>query len=43
VRVANVKVGVGLSFGNDTQALLGQLLSKFDITLRQNQMVLRVR
>jgi len=44
VRVTNVKVGVGLSLGDDTQALLGQsFLSKFDITLRQNQMVLRAR
>lgn len=44
VRVTNVKVGVGLSLGDDSQALLGQsFLSKFDITLRQNQMVLRAR
>ena len=44
LRVTNVKVGVGLSLGDDTQALLGQsFLSKFDITLRQNQMVLRAR
>jgi len=42
MRVTNVKVGVGLSLGDDAQALLGQsFLSKFDITLRQNQMVLR--
>ena len=44
VRVTNVKVGVGLSLGDDAQALLGQsFLSKFDITLRQDQMVLRPR
>ncbi len=44
VRVTRVKVGVGLSLGDDSQALLGQsFLSKFDITLRQNQMVLRAR
>jgi len=44
VRVTHVKVGVGLSLGDDTQALLGQsFLSKFDITLRQHQMVLRAR
>ncbi len=44
VRVTNVKVGVGLSLGDDSQALLGQsFLSKFDVTLRQDQMVLRPR
>lgn len=44
VQVSNIKVGVGLSLGDDSQALLGQsFLSKFDITLRQNQMVLRAR
>jgi aspartyl protease family protein len=44
VRVSNVRVGVGLSLGDDNQALLGQsFLSKFDISLGQNQMVLRAR
>lgn len=44
VRVINVKVGVGLSLGDDSQALLGQsFLSKFDVGLGQNQMVLRAR
>lgn len=44
LRVSNVKVGVGLSLGDDNQALLGQsFLSKFDISLGQNQMVLRAR
>lgn len=44
VRVSNVKVGVGLKLGDNKQALLGQsFLSEFDITLRQNQMVLRAR
>ncbi|MBB1076477.1 clan AA aspartic protease [Rhodoferax sp. 4810] len=44
LRVTNVKVGVGLSLGDDAQALLGQsFLSKFDITLSQSQMVLRAR
>jgi len=44
LRVSNVKVGVGLSLGDDSQALLGQsFLSKFDISLGQNQMVLRAR
>lgn len=43
-RVRNVKVGVGLGLGNDNHALLGQsFLSKFDITMNQNQMVLRPR
>jgi aspartyl protease family protein len=44
VRVNNVRVGVGLNLGDDNQALLGQsFLSKFDISLGQNQMVLRAR
>lgn len=44
LRVSNVRVGVGLSLGDDNQALLGQsFLSKFDISLGQNQMVLRAR
>lgn len=44
LRVNNVKVGVGLSLGDDSQALLGQsFLSKFDVSLGQNQMVLRAR
>jgi aspartyl protease family protein len=44
VRVHNVRVGVGLNLGDDSQALLGQsFLSKFDISLGQNQMVLRAR
>ncbi len=44
VRVSNVRVGVGLVMGEADQALLGQsFLSKFDIALNQNQMVLRAR
>lgn len=44
VSVTNVKVGVGLVMGDDKQALLGQsFLSKFDISMSQNQMVLRAR
>lgn len=44
VRVSNVKVGVGLRMGEDNEALLGQsFLSKFDITMGKNQMVLRAR
>lgn len=44
VQVSNTLVGVGLNLGGNNQALLGQsFLSKFDITLRQNQMVLRAR
>jgi len=43
-RVTNVRVGVGLRMGDDQQALLGQsFLSKFDIAMTQNQMVLRAR
>lgn len=44
VRVSNVTVGVGLHMGEDNEALLGQsFLSKFDITMSKNQMVLRAR
>lgn len=44
VSVSNVKVGVGLRMGDDQQALLGQsFLSKFDLSMNQNQMVLRAR
>jgi aspartyl protease family protein len=44
VRVGPVKVGVGLHMGDDNEALLGQsFLSKFDITMNKNQMVLRAR
>ena len=44
VSVTNVKVGVGLVMGDDQLALLGQsFLSKFDISIKQNQMVLRAR
>jgi aspartyl protease family protein len=44
VSVTNIKVGVGLRMGDENQALLGQsFLSKFDITIVRNQMVLRSR
>lgn len=44
VSVTNVKVGVGLNLGDEKNALLGQsFLSKFDITMTKNQMVLRSR
>ncbi|MHB8951059.1 MAG: retropepsin-like aspartic protease family protein [Rhodoferax sp.] len=44
VSVTNVKVGVGLSGGHEDEGLLGQsFLSKFDITMSKNQMVLRSR
>ena len=44
VSVSNVKVGVGLRMGDDNEALLGQsFLSKFDIIMSKNQMVLRAR
>lgn len=44
VSVTNVKVGVGLHVGAENVALLGQsFLSKFDITMNKNQMVLRLR
>lgn len=42
--VTNVKVGVGLRMDDESQALLGQsFLSKFDITMNKNQMILRLR
>ena len=42
--VTNIKVGVGLSGGDESDALLGQsFLSKFDMTMSNNQMVLRAR
>jgi aspartyl protease family protein len=44
VSVTNVKVGVGLSMGDENDALLGQsFLSKFDIAMSQTQMVLHAR
>lgn len=44
VRVTNIKVGVGLSGGDENAVLLGQsFLSRFDITISKNQMVLRAR
>jgi aspartyl protease family protein len=44
VSVTNIKVGVGLSGGDESDALLGQsFLSKFDMTMNNNQMVLRAR
>lgn len=44
VRMSNVKVGVGISAGEENEVLLGQsFLSKFDITINKNQMVLRAR
>jgi aspartyl protease family protein len=44
VSVNKVKIGVGLQMGDDNEALLGQsFLSKFDITMDKNQMVLRAR
>jgi aspartyl protease family protein len=44
VSVSNVRVGVGLRMGDDDAALLGQsFLSKFDITMRKDLMVLRAR
>jgi len=44
VSVSNVRVGIGLQLGDDNEALLGQsFLSKFDITMGKNQMVLRAR
>lgn len=40
--VSNVTVGVGLSMNDENEALLGQsFLSKFDISISKNQMVLR--
>ncbi len=44
VSLTNVKVGVGLRMDDEDQALLGQsFLSKFDITMNSNQMILRAR
>lgn len=44
VSLTNVKVGVGISVSDEHEALLGQsFLSKFDITISKNQMVLRSR
>jgi aspartyl protease family protein len=44
VSVDHVKVGVGLSGGDENAVLLGQsFLSKFDITMNKTQMVLRAR
>jgi len=44
VMVTNVRVGVGLRGSDENDALLGQsFLSKFDITMSKNQMVLRSR
>ena len=42
--VTNIRVGVGLRGDDENEALLGQsFLSKFDITMSKNQMVLRLR
>ena len=44
ISVTNIKVGVGLVGGPENEALLGQsFLSKFDITITKNQMLLRPR
>ena len=44
VSLSNIKVGVGISASDENEVLLGQsFLSKFDITISQNQMVLRAR
>lgn len=44
LRVTNVKVGVGLRMDDENQALLGQsFLSKFDITMTKDQLILRPR
>lgn len=44
VSVTNLKVGVGLRLESEDDALLGQsFLSKFDISIQNNQMVLRPR
>jgi aspartyl protease family protein len=44
VTVNRVRVGVGLRTNGDADALLGQsFLSKFDITMGKNQLVLRAR
>lgn len=44
VDARNIKIGVGLRGGADDEALLGQsFLSKFDITLNKDHMVLKPR
>ena len=44
VSVTHIKVGVGLQGGDESDALLGQsFLSKFDISMSKNEMVLRAR
>jgi aspartyl protease family protein len=44
VVVTNVKVGVGLRAGDENDVLLGQsFLSKFDISIKKDQMVLRAQ
>ena len=44
VSVSNVRVGVGLVGGDNSDALLGQsFLSKFEITINEKKMVLRGR
>lgn len=44
INASNIKVGVGLQTNGKGDALLGQsFLSKFDITLGKNQMVLKAR
>nr|CBA31402.1 hypothetical protein Csp_F37350 [Curvibacter putative symbiont of Hydra magnipapillata] len=44
VDARNIKIGVGLHGGEDDEALLGQsFLSKFDITLNKDHMVLKPR
>jgi aspartyl protease family protein len=44
VSVTNIRVGVGLHGGDEDEALLGQsFLSKFNITIGKNEMVLRAR
>ena len=44
VSLTNVRVGVGISASDENDALLGQsFLSKFDIAISKNQMVLRPR
>lgn len=40
--ITNIRVGVGLNTGFGAQALLGQnFLSKFDVSIRENVMILR--
>lgn len=44
ITVNNLKVGVGLRMRDEDEALLGQsFLSKFDITINKNQIVLKPR